>query len=418
MVVGGGVAGVSAALAASRSGAETTLVEGSGTLAPDRSAFPYLLSPPRPVAAAPSDAADLEALSESGVEVRLRESVVRVEAGASVAHTGQGRVRFDSVVIATGSRYLADEVRGVSKRGVFVMRSGEDYAALARSAEDVSSVTVLGSAPLSLVVADALSRRSKVRVSLGPRGLPFSRVVSDAVARAAAARGVELASTTVDAVVGAKRVEAVISGGRVHACDAVVVLPKGVPSVPEVGCLKGDHAGLLVDQSMMTSAANVFAAGDCAELKFGCTSLPSRARSSAAAMGEVAGINACRGGMVRARLARPMALEVFGLEVCAVGVDVGEARMAGLDAVEAESSRDGRVTSLVYERSTQRVHGMQTAGTGAIALSESASLAVSSGLRLEDLAYRDSPYLPRFNTGDAPIRLTAGRALSRPRTAA
>ena len=68
--------------------------------------------------------------------------------------------------------------------------------------------------------------------------------------------------------------------------------------------------------------------------------------------------------------------------------------------------------SIVYDRSTLRVHGIQVAGNGAISLSEYASLAVSSGATLEALAYQESPYLPHFNRDASPIALTAGRVLA------
>jgi pyruvate/2-oxoglutarate dehydrogenase complex dihydrolipoamide dehydrogenase (E3) component len=226
----------------------------------------------------------------------------------------------------------------------------------------------------------------------------------------------------IDAIVGTRRVEAVISAGMVYPCDGVVVLPRSSPLLPEVDCLLGDHGGVLVDRSMRTSSKDIFAAGDCAELRLGSASLPSRLHSSSRVMGEVAGLNAA-GGTARADLAGSMALDVFGVQVCAAGIDVEEGVRAGLDVARADSEDEGGrgdgvlaadiYASVVYDRSTRRVHGIQVAGPGALSLSEYASLAVSSGAGLEALAYHESPYLPNFNEDKSPIALTASKVLAR-----
>jgi NADPH-dependent 2,4-dienoyl-CoA reductase/sulfur reductase-like enzyme len=420
LVVGGGVGGVAAAAAASRSGVDVTLVEGSGSLGLNQAMFPYVLS-----GECPSEKlllTDAPRLSKDfGVEVRLNVRVLSVDPQSHTARTGDGRLSFDSLVLATGSRYLGDRVKGMSKQGVFLMRSLDDYLALSRSRGNLSHVAIMGSAPLSLIVAQVLSRGSKARAFLGARGLRrFSPGVERMVAQAASARGVELLNTDIDAIVGTGRVEAVISAGRVYPCDGVVVLPGSSPLLPQVDCLVGDHGGVLVDRSMRASSKDIFAAGDCAELRLGSTSLPSRLHSSSRLMGEVAGLNAA-GRAVRANLAGSMALDLFGVEVCTAGINLEEGVRAGLDVARADSEDERRdclfgggdvCTSIVYSRSTRRVHGMQAAGPGALSLSEYASLAVSSGAVLEDLAYHESPYLPNINKDISPIALTAGKALA------
>jgi NADPH-dependent 2,4-dienoyl-CoA reductase/sulfur reductase-like enzyme len=420
LVVGGGVGGVAAVVAASISGASVTLVEGSGTLGLNRAMLPYVLSgdcPPEKL-----QIADMSLLSkEFGVSVRLKEPVLAVDARSRTVRTEGGRIAFDSLVIATGSSYLNDEVKGMSKQGVFLLRSLDDYLALSRSMEGLSHIAVTGPVPLSLIVAQALSRRAKVKVFIGARGLRrFSTGIERKVMLAAAAHHVELLNTEIDAIVGTRHVEAVVSAGTVHPSDGAVILPKSRPLLPDVDCVMGDHGGVLVDRSMRTSSKSVFAAGDCVELKLGSVSLPSKLHSCSRVMGEVAGLNAA-GGKVKANLAGSMVLDLFGVEVCTVGIDIEEGKRAGFDVarVETEDKREdglfggeGVCTAIVYDRATGRVRGIQVAGPGALSLSEYASLAVASGMSLEDLAYQESPYLPNFNKDKSPIALTACRALS------
>lgn len=417
LVVGGGAAGVAAAAAASASGADVTLLEGSDTPGPNRALFPCVLSgecPPERLRA------DASSLLRSGVELRFNERVQSVDPSSHV-RTGSGRFDFDSLVIATGSRHLDVETKGTSKPGVFLLRSLDDYVALSRSMAGLSHVAVAGSVPLSLMVAQILSQGSKVRAFIGQSGLRrFSPGVRGAIARAAAANGVELLNADVGAVVGTGRVEAVVSSGRVYPCDGVVILPRGTPALPQTVCRMGNHGGLLVDRWMRTSSKNVFAAGDCAELRLGPASVPCRLYSSARMMGDVAGINAA-GGAVQARLAGCLAMRLFGVEVCAAGIEAEEGARIGLDTVRVDSEvvddlsgANPVYASVVYDRSTRRVHGIQVAGAGALSLSEYASLVVALGVSLEELAYHESPYLPGFNRDRCPIALTAGKALAQP----
>jgi NADPH-dependent 2,4-dienoyl-CoA reductase/sulfur reductase-like enzyme len=236
------------------------------------------------------------------------------------------------------------------------------------------------------------------------------------VSESASSVGARLLFQPLDAIVGLDRVEAVMSAGEVHPCDGAVILPRSLPCLPSVDCTKGDHGGAVVDDSMRTTSPVVFAAGDCAEIRCGSGSLPSRFHSSSLAMGEIAGVNAA-GGAARASMSRCLALDLFGVEVCVAGLDADGARSAGLDAVEfnALGEKGEPDASLVYDRVTLRLYGVQLAGRGALALSDYISLAVASGASLGDLAYQESPYLPSFNRDRSPISLTAGRALARAR---
>jgi NADPH-dependent 2,4-dienoyl-CoA reductase/sulfur reductase-like enzyme len=416
LVAGGGVAGVAAAVSASKGGADVVLAEGSACLAPNKSLLPLLLSGEvTPAQVRVADPEDLRA--RFGIEVRLGDQVGSFHTSSGVARTRLGRIGFDRAIIATGSRSVLDDVRGATKRGVFTLRSLEDYLALRSALGTVSSIAISGPLLQSLVLAQTLSRAARVSVFVGGGTLQrFTQRFLGAVSESASSAGATVLFQPMDAIVGVDRVEAVMSAGEVHACDGAVILPRSLPFLPPVDCVKGDHGGAVVDESMRTTNLRVFAAGDCAEIMCGSASLPTRLHSSSLAMGEVAGVNAA-GGAARASISRCLALELFGVEVCVAGLDADGARRAGLDAVEFDASgEDGEPdTSLVYDRVTLRLYGVQLAGRGALALSDYVSLVVASGASLGDLAYQESPYLPSFNRGRSPISLTAGRALARAR---
>lgn len=433
VVVGGGVAGLSAALAASRLGAKTTLLESSKKVGISKALMPLLISD----GWKEDDLVLPEAgsLSRAGIEVRTGEAAVsvllaesKVEMVSSPRESTADRPRrvgFDSLVICTGATSQVPELRGLSKPNVFVLREPSDYLRLSAGLGSLQTVVVSGPIPLSLKLGEILASRGKrVQVYCGKEGLErqFSRPVSAAIRRRASAGrepgGVLLVDGTVDSILGVAKAEAVASSGSVRTCDAVVVIPRGVPSFPSVDCQKGRGGGLLVDSSMSTSRRGVFAAGDAAEIKFKSGSVPARLYSTSRTGGEVAGTNAA-GGSASATPSWAVEQTYFGLEFCSAGLSEEEASAIGLEAatetgrfvVTRAREEDERETfvSMVYDRGTHQVYGLQLAGWRASSLSSAASLIVSLGLTVEQLLHVESPYSPGSSYEDSPISLTAGK---------
>jgi NADPH-dependent 2,4-dienoyl-CoA reductase/sulfur reductase-like enzyme len=426
VVVGGGIAGVSAALAASAHGAKTTLVDSSRRVGLSRALLPLLTSD-----GWTEDDLILpqaKTLAEEGVEVRTLETVASVQHRERkvVLGSSSGRgtsIGFDSLVICTGATSEVPQLRGASKPNVFVLKEAADYLRLSAGLDSLQTVVVSGPIPLALKLGETLAKGGKrVQVYCGKEGLQrqFSKPFAGAIRRAAAARhgadALSLLDESVDSILGVDRAEAIVSGGSVRTCDAVVVLPRSVASVPPVDCEKGRNGGLLVDPSMSTSLPGVFAAGDSAEIRFKSGSVPARLYSTSRMGGEVAGTNAAGG---RASAAPSWAVEqaYFGLEFCSAGLSEEEASSMGLDAAtETGGSSDARfgedgmretLVSMVYDKETHQVYGLQVAGWRASSLSSAASLIVSLGLAVEQLLHLESAYSPGFGFEDSPIALTA-----------
>jgi NADPH-dependent 2,4-dienoyl-CoA reductase/sulfur reductase-like enzyme len=429
VVVGGGVAGLSAALAASRRGAKTTLVESSKKVGLSRALMPFLIS--EGWAEGDLILPQAKALAKERVEVRTHEKVTSVqhEGRKVLVESSSGRgasIGFESLVICTGTTSQVPQLRGLSKPNVFVLTEPADYLRLSTGLDELQTVALSGPIPLTLKLGEILATRGKrVQVYCGKEGLArqFSLPVADAIRQAASSRhkegGISLVDASVDSILGVDKAEAVVSAGSVHTCDAVVVVPRSVPSVPLVECQKGRDGGLLVDASMSTSLPGVFAAGDSAEIKFKSGSVPARLYSTSRMGGEVAGINAA-GGRASAAPAWAVEQTYFGLEFCSAGLGEEEASAMGLGAAtETGESRDIRfgegddrrdtLVSIVYDTSTRQVYGLQAAGWRASSLSSAASLIVSLGLTVEQLLHVESPYSPGSGFEVSPIALTAGK---------
>src|SRR5438477_5068150 len=124
VVVGGGVAGLSAALAASRRGAKTTLVESSNRVGLSKALLPLLIAGER--TEGDNILPEAGSLGEAGVELRTGEAVTSVdpkEKKIRVARSPSGGrgapIGFDSLVICTGAASVVPQLRGLSKPNVF-----------------------------------------------------------------------------------------------------------------------------------------------------------------------------------------------------------------------------------------------------------------------------------------------------------
>jgi pyruvate/2-oxoglutarate dehydrogenase complex dihydrolipoamide dehydrogenase (E3) component len=378
-------------------------------------------------------------LSREGVEVKTEEAVmsvsragrtIQVESSSprAVGDDRRGRrAGFDSVVVCTGATSQSPQLRGLTKPNVFVLKQPADYLRLSAEVDSLSTIVVSGPIPLALKVGEILAARAKrVHIYCGKDGLnrQFSSPVAAAIRRGASSgqKGghVSLVDGSVDSILGVARAEAVVSSGSVRTCDAVVVIPKSVASVPLVACQKGRNGGLLVDSSMSTSQSGIFAAGDAAEIKFKSGSVPARLYSTSRMGGEVAGTNAA-GGKASFTPSWAVAQTYFGMEFCSAGLSEEEASAMGLEAatetgtsIDAKFRGDGKretFVSLVYDRGTHQVYGLQVAGWRASYLSSAASLIVSLGLTVEQLLHMESPYSPGYSHEDSPIALTAGKIL-------
>ena len=458
LVIGGGVAGVAAALASAGGGAETILVESSKRLGLLRSRLPFLISE----GLSEDDLISPEAASieRAGIDVRLGETVesitpaeVRGLAGAlsstssSSSHSFRvetsdsrlRRVEFDSVVICTGATGIVPSLRGIGKENVFVLRDPTDYSRLSAGLEGSKTIGLSGPIPLALKLGELLATKDRrIEVYCGKDGLErqFSPEVAKAI-RILAGRGnktggarVSLIDGSVDSILGVEVAEAILSSGAVRVCDSVIILPRSAPSYPMVDCQRGSGGGLLVDASMSTSSPGLFAAGDCAEIRFKSGSVPARLHSTSKLGGEVAGINASGGGRATASPSWAVQQTYFGLEYCSAGLGEAEASAMGLDAgIEAGEfpgvhGRGGRLprggtdetfVSMVFDRATHEIYGVQVAGWQASSLAGAASLIVTMGLTAEQLAYAEFPYSPGRTHEESPIALTARRIHGRER---
>lgn len=190
-----------------------------------------------------------------------------------VLHLDGGDLAYDRLLIATGSRPAVPPWPGVSLSGVQGLYHWADLDRLEAATPDARRAVVVGGGLIGVELAEMLTVRGLDVTFLvrEPRYLPraFSETESALVADAIRQHGVDLRfEREVVSIEGADRAEAVVTtGGDRLAADLVGVGTGVRANVDWLGDAVETNAGVLVDAEMRTSAADVWAAGDCAELR-------------------------------------------------------------------------------------------------------------------------------------------------------
>jgi NADPH-dependent 2,4-dienoyl-CoA reductase/sulfur reductase-like enzyme len=230
---------------------------------------------------------------ENQIQVKNSSRVASIDITGKKVVLGDGTSQaYDKLIIATGARSNIPPIKGVEKAGVYALRTLEDASQLKKALRECKQAVVIGGGVLGLeAVEEMLAMNIQVTVvefstRLMPRQLDeaASRRLQDLME----ARGVKLClGVGTEEILGDGRVNAVkLNNGEILEAD-LVLLSTGVKPNVELAKQAGLEVdrGIVVDASMRTSASDIYAAGDVAQIGDRMIGLWSTARE----MGNVAG---------------------------------------------------------------------------------------------------------------------------------
>lgn len=282
------------------------------------------------------------------VRTKLGVDVTKLDLDARTATCSDGAtIVFEKLLLATGGTPIRPEIPGSQCTGVFTFTTWAEERAVdayLRSRPNMQAV-VLGGGLIGLKTVEALVARkvSTTIVELADRILPmtFDQQASNLAQQSLAKAGVAIRTQATVAQVhsDAGQINAVtLSTGEKLPCD-LLILAIGVR--PEMGLAKctavKTDRGIVVDERMATSVADVYAAGDCCQALDALTGTtrPIPILPTAARQGRIAGTNMA-GGSARYEGGVPMnAVDVVGLPTISIGSTVeqpGDKVLSRLDA--------------------------------------------------------------------------------------
>jgi len=410
-VLGGGPAGISAALTAAHHDLAVTLVE-AGPVGGDRALLTWRVleqTVDRHVARGSADrdavwaqcraeVARLSLLREERLRLRLADAGVdvvhgrgRFSSGTELTVEGASSVRFERAIIATGGEPKLVWELPASPRLVTPVSLGELQ-------ELPERIMVIGGGAAGAELVDSLSRMNGVEVEwvmdeygMLPR---FERELADALGDVLLGRGVRLVHDKAVRRVTADEghAQVVLEGGSTYDAPLIVLCAGSSPSLEGLGLATLGLDDLRVDENLRTTAEHIWAAGECTGR---CQSA-----SHAEAMGRTAGLRAA-GAAARpwapARIplvvhTHPQLAQVGSTPERLIGRNVllhttrTEESLFGLLRGVGESLDEKGFARLVCDSDTGEVLGMSAAGPGAAEAAGAAAIALGLGASDETLA--------------------------------
>jgi NADPH-dependent 2,4-dienoyl-CoA reductase/sulfur reductase-like enzyme len=394
-----------------------------------------------------SDVDDLIARSpeehrRNGIDLRMRTEVVAidVEGGTVTAREidsgHEVTESYDDLVIATGATPIRPPLPGIDAQGVHGVQTLGDGTRLrddiVASSAGHARVVVVGGGYVGLELAESLHHRGLpvTIVDARPQPMPtFDPDMGALVADAVRGLGIELISETkVDEFVvdATGHVRAVVIGDRTLDAD-IVVLGLGVkPNATlarAAGIDIGASGGIATDARMATSAAHVWAAGDCIEChhRVSGRQVAIALGTHANKQGRVVGINVTGGDAAFAGVVGTAVTKICDYEFARTGLNEREAREAGFDFATAKIEATTRAgyypgaapitVKVVVERPSGRLLGAQIVGReGAAKRVDVLATAIWNDMTVEEIQQLDLGYAPPFSPVWDPVLVAARRA--------
>jgi NADPH-dependent 2,4-dienoyl-CoA reductase/sulfur reductase-like enzyme/rhodanese-related sulfurtransferase len=436
VVIGGSAAGAKAAAKARRldQKAEITIIQKDHDLSMASCGYPYyvggvfdnrsaLLATPTGVIRGPEfflKTKNIKALIETeAVGIDRQKKLVHCR---SVKGEGDSTIEYDKLVYCTGASAKVPPVQGIDLDGVTNLLSMEDTDFLHQVVKEkkASHVVVIGGGLIGVEVCEALINCS-IDVTLVEMAADILMFLDPQMAKLAAnhmkSKGVKiLTKTGLKAFVGeeGKLAGVELSDGSVIDCQVAVVATGVHPNnklAADAGLAIGKLGGILVDEYMATSDPDIYAAGDCVEVKNIITGQQSLAPMGDLAnlQGRIAGENIVMGNSVTFPGTVHTAIcKIFDFGAGATGISEATARKCGFDAIEtvvnASPDKPGfmgakiLISKIVIDTKTSKIIGYQCVGNGDVSRQlATAAMAIQGEMTLDRLCCADLPYAPPYS---------------------
>jgi NADPH-dependent 2,4-dienoyl-CoA reductase/sulfur reductase-like enzyme len=374
---------------------------------------------------------------KKGVDVSILhhvEEILPAKRMIAVRNLADGTTRrepYDRLIIATGSRPRTLGIEGEHARNAFHVKSLDQGLALRSfiEAEKPKHAVIIGGGYIGMEMADALHSLGIDVTLLHRYSLPMvglERETRERVREELEQHGVTfVAHAKVEgfAIAPDRRITHVVTTEGSYQAD-LVILSLGVEPnsqlAVQAGIRVGRRNGILTDQRQMTNLDNIYAAGDCCEVR----NLVNNAwmyiplATIASKAGWTAGENAAGGKSVFRGAIRAIAVKVFDLEVAQVGISSDEARESGCDVVTESVTAWSKVAVMrgsskvtikaIADRKSGRLLGANVyGGPGAVLRANTLAVAIQHRIPLEEIQQWDLAYSPPFTPLWDPILVAA-----------
>lgn len=213
--------------------------------------------------------------ADNGIELHLADPVQEINCHEKTVHSFNGNViKYDYLVLATGSGAFVPDIPGIEKRGVFVYRTIEDLDQIKNYAASAKRGVVMGGGLLGLEAAKALIDLSIEQthvVEFSPRLMPRqidaagSAMLQSKLSQLGLSIHLNKSTVSID---GEHQINALRFNDDSLLEADILVISAGIRPRDELarlaGLQVGMRGGIMVNQQMQTSDPFIYAIGECA----------------------------------------------------------------------------------------------------------------------------------------------------------
>jgi NADPH-dependent 2,4-dienoyl-CoA reductase/sulfur reductase-like enzyme/rhodanese-related sulfurtransferase len=436
VVIGGSAAGAKAAAKARRMDefAQITIIQKAPDLSMATCGYPFyvggvfddrkqLLCTPTGVVRGPEFFAKVKgitALTETeAVRINRNEKFVVCRSARMDQET---KINYDKLVIATGALPNVPTIENSHLEGITTLLSMEDADQIRkiRDAQQVKKAVIIGGGLIGLETCEALqlSGMDITVVEQQDQILPsLDQDLAQLVQNHLHSKKVKvLTSSSVKAFIGD---HGRVTGLRLHDdtvidCELVVMSVGVRPNsrlAEDSGLEIGKFNGIVVNEYMQTSDPDIYAAGDCIEIRnrFNDESTYNPMGDLANLEGRVAGENSIQGNSVTFPGTTNTGIcKIFDYTAGSTGLTEKRAKQLGLidyeTVVNASPDKPGfmrakpLISKMLIKKSNHQLLGLQCVGPGNVDRQLAmAAVAIQGNLTIDDLVNADLPYAPPFS---------------------
>ena len=213
--------------------------------------------------------------SDNGITLFLNNPVQDINRANKTVHSSTGiTLKYDYLVLATGSSAFVPDIPGVEKEGVFVYRTIEDLELMKTYATNVKVAAVMGGGLLGLEAAKAvldLGITEAHVIEFAPRLMPrqIDSMGSTMLQSKLKSLGLNIhLNKSTQYITGEHKIEGLkFNDDSILPID-MLIISAGIRPRDELAKLAGLHigtrGGIMVNSKMQTSDDCIFAIGECA----------------------------------------------------------------------------------------------------------------------------------------------------------
>ncbi len=332
----------------------------------------------------------------------------------------KGCQAYDKLILTTGATANMPPVPGIELEGITTLQTMQDadYLRKIRDEGKIKKAVVIGGGLIGIETLEALHLAGieLTMIELLPQLLTFldwkmAKLVENYLkskANVITQNGVAEFLGENNKLVGVK-----LQNGTEIPCELAVVAIGVKPNIKlakEAGLHIGGLGGIIVNEHMQTSDPDIYAAGDCCEIKNTITGRNVLAPYGDLANleGRVVGENVIKGNVaVFPGTQQTGICKLFDYGIGITGLSEAKAKEAGIDYVKVINASPDKpgfmngkllISKLLAEKESGKLLGAQCIGLGDVSKQLAIwATALKGGLRIDDMVNADLPYAPPFS---------------------